>query len=171
MLKDEINNYDLIGYLDADLSVPLEEINGFLIEIEKNKNIKIFMGMRIARLGANIERTMGRHILGRIFATVVSIMLRETVYDTQCGIKIIRSSVVTQLFKDKFISKWLFDVELIMRLKIIYPEYDDLIFEHPLRKWTEVAGSKLKISNFLYAPIQLFIIWIKYNRSYKKNRH
>lgn len=162
MLKDDVKKYEFIGYLDADLSVPLEEINGFLMEIEKNKNIKFFMGTRIARLGAKIERTRSRHYLGRVFATVVSLMLRKTVYDTQCGAKLIQSSLITQLFKEKFISKWLFDVELIMRMKIIYPEYDDMIFEHPLKKWTDVAGSKLKITNFLYAPIELFMIWKKY---------
>ncbi|SEH05288.1 glycosyltransferase [Candidatus Venteria ishoeyi] len=168
ILKDDIKDYEFIGYLDADLSVPLEEINNFLTEIEKNKNIKFLMGIRVARLGANIDRKRSRHYLGRVFATVVSILLRKPVYDTQCGVKLIQSSLITQLFQEKFISKWLFDVELIIRWKIFYPEYDDMIFEQPLKKWTEVAGSKLKLINFLYAPIELFKIWITY-RKYLKN--
>lgn len=167
--KEKLKNFQFIGYLDADLSVPLGEIPDFLNILQKNSTVKFIMGARIARLGANIKRIRTRHYLGRIFATLVSILLKEPVYDTQCGIKLIHSSVVFELFKDEFISKWLFDVELLFRWKVIFPTKTniDTIYEQPLRKWTDVPGSKLNLINFLYAPIELFIIWKKYRKPAK----
>ncbi|MCG2420318.1 glycosyltransferase [Aequorivita sp. F47161] len=163
-VKDNPENYEFIGYLDADLSVPLEEITAFLNILQKNKNIKFLMGARLARLGANIKRKKRRHYLGRIFATFVSSLLNEPVYDTQCGIKLIHKSVVFELFKEEFVSKWLFDVELLFRWKAYFPNNVNMIYEHPLSTWTDIPGSKLKIGNFLYAPIELFIIWNKYRK-------
>ncbi|AFL81816.1 glycosyl transferase [Aequorivita sublithincola DSM 14238] len=162
--KGNTENYEFIGYLDADLSVPLAEISDFLSILQKNKNIKFLMGARLARLGANIKRKKRRHYLGRIFATFVSSLLNEPVYDTQCGIKLIHKSVVFELFKEEFISKWLFDVELLFRWKAYFPNNVNMIYEHPLSKWTDIPGSKLKLGNFLYAPIELFIIWNKYRK-------
>lgn len=160
--RDNLKKYEFIGYWDADLSTPLDELNDLLAVIQKNKNIKFIMGTRFARLGAHIVRKRSRHYLGRLFATVVSILIREPVYDTQCGAKLIASSHVMQLFKDKFISKWLFDVELIIRCKMFYPNYHEMIFEHPLTKWNDVAGSKLRFKDFLRAPMELLSIWNAY---------
>lgn len=166
--KDSLMDYEFIGYLDADLSTPLEEINNFLAVIQRNQNIKFIIGARFSRLGANVSRKKRRHYLGRIFATIVSILIKEPIYDSQCGAKLINTSYAPQLFKDKFKSKWLFDVELIIRWKIYFSNYNKIILEHPLTKWDDISGSKLRLQDFLYAPIELFSIWFKYHK-YLKN--
>jgi glycosyltransferase involved in cell wall biosynthesis len=165
--EKNLMKFDFVGYIDADLSVPLEEINDFSLIIQKNKKIKFILGARISRLGASINRSTIRHYLGRVFATVVSIMLNDPLYDSQCGAKLIQSSIIIEIFKEKFISKWLFDVELLIRWKVISPNYINMTYEHPLSNWTEVHGSKLKLKNFLYAPIELFLIWKNYHKSMK----
>lgn len=166
--KGTLMLYDFIGYIDADLSVPLKEIKNFLITIQEHKNIKFILGARIARLGANINRTASRHYLGRIFATLVSFILKEPVYDSQCGVKLIQNSIAIEIFNDKFISKWFFDVELLIRVKLFNPDYKEMIYEQPLISWTEVSGSKLKFKNFLYAPFELLKIWFVYHKSLNK---
>jgi glycosyltransferase involved in cell wall biosynthesis len=161
-LYEKSEDYEFIGYLDADLSTPLDEIIDFLEVIGKNGNIRFLMGIRVARMGAKVHRKKSRHYIGRIFATAVSLLLREPIYDSQCGAKLIHSSVADELFREKFITKWLFDVELIFRLKALSPDFKDIIFEHPLKKWTDVGGSKLKTKDFLNAPVELFRIWRRY---------
>jgi len=159
--------YNFIGYFDADLSVPLNEIQAFLEVIKKREKTKFIFGMRIARLGAKINRNLLRHYLGRVFATFVSIILKEPIYDSQCGAKLIHSSIIFKLFEKPFISKWLFDVELLSRFKMLYPNYMNQIVEYPISEWNEISGSKLKIKHYLLAPFELFKIWLKYRKFLK----
>lgn len=156
------NTYEFIGYMDADLATPLTEIPYFIHEIFRRSPHPLFvMGARIARMGAHIDRKARRHYLGRVFATFVSNVLRFPVYDTQCGAKMIHKSVVFELFEAPLLTKWLFDVELISRLKkhLGTEKASRVILEIPLNEWKDVAGSKLKLSDFLKAPFELCKIW------------
>ncbi len=156
-------NCDYIGFWDADLATPLEELDKFQSVLFNNK-FDIVMGLRLLRLGAHVHRTRKRHILGRVFATCASVMLGLSVYDTQCGAKIFKSSVVSALFKDEFITRWLFDVELLARYINLFGKSaaNTTIFELPLTHWQEVGGSSVKVKDFLKAPIELMNIWRKY---------
>jgi hypothetical protein len=51
--------------------------------------------------------------------------------DTQCGAKIMHKEIVEKRFRKKFLTKWLFDVEIFMRMKKIYGKQGaiDLICE------------------------------------------
>lgn len=162
------NKYDYIGYFDADLAMPLSEVHHFLYFIDINgENItKMAMGCRLRRLGASIERTFFRHIVSRTFATIVSYVLKMKVYDTQNGAKLISSDLVRDLFKEPFITKWLFDVELLFRLKRLLGSKDveRCIVEVPLNTCLNPGGSKLKIKDFVKAPWELFLIQRKYNK-------
>ena len=127
-------DFDYIAYFDADLATSLDEIPVFFNIFEQNNTLKMVVGSRVKRLGANINRKWMRHIVGRIFATCASATLLLPTYDTQCGAKMLSKDVVYQLFKDEFISKWLFDVEVFARLALIvgYPEVKNSIYEYPL---------------------------------------
>ncbi len=156
------NKYEYIGYFDADLATPLSEIDYLLSEINKRDPKPLFvMGARIARMGAFIKRKAYRHYLGRVFATFVSIILNLPVYDTQCGAKLIHHSIVFKLFEKPLLTKWLFDVELIGRMELLLgiKQTQKTILEVPLNKWQEVEGSKLKITDFMKAPWELYKIW------------
>ena len=59
------SSYDYVGYLDADLSTSLEEIER-LLQYAQNKQIPFVMGSRIKRIGSDINRRLKRHISGRI---------------------------------------------------------------------------------------------------------
>lgn len=164
MLKYTSGEYDYIGYFDADLATPLAEVNQFIAKAEKFDPI-ILMGSRVKLLGiTDIKRKWYRHYFGRVFATIASSMLKIPVYDTQCGAKMIKSSVIKVLFKDSFISSWLFDVELLFRLKKL-PDYNTNptpIIELPLSKWEEKGDSKIPISYLFKVPFELVSIYLRY---------
>jgi hypothetical protein len=163
VLSVQEGQYDYIGYLDADLATPLEELPRLMEYTAKTPAPYFIMGSRIKLLGfSKIDRKLSRHYIGRIFATVVSNMLQLSVYDTQCGAKLIKSEIAKELFKKPFLSKWLFDVELLFRLKKLRQDYKSRIYEVPLRRWQDVAGSKIKLSYYFKAPLDLLRINFKY---------
>lgn len=157
------NKYEYVGFWDADLATPLEEIPYFINQLNQ-ANKKIAIGSRMKRLGATVERKKSRHFLGRIFSTFSSIILKLPVYDTQCGAKIFHSSLF-DLFEEKFITKWLFDIELIARYRNKHGIGTALntIIEVPVNTWIEKGGSKLKLTYMLKVPFELMKINNKYN--------
>tara|TARA_R100000935_G_scaffold16940_4_gene33447 strand:+ start:8881 stop:9600 length:720 start_codon:yes stop_codon:yes gene_type:complete len=153
----EKNDYTVVGYLDADLATPLEEIPYLLSYI--SGNYEIVIGSRVKRLGTNIKRNLSRHYLGRIFATFTSFYLKIKVYDSQCGAKFFKTSIVRNLFTQPFSSKWLFDLEIIYRFKKNKKEeFNQYIIEIPLRAWEEKHDSKMKVIDFIRAPLDVFKI-------------
>jgi hypothetical protein len=121
-------------------------------------------------LGRAIERNPFRHYLGRMFATVASVVLDLAVYDTQCGAKLFRATHATEaLFQDPFCVNWTFDVELIARVQGAryrdgLTSAADSIYELPLDQWHDVAGSKVHASDFFKGLLEILRIYSKYGR-------
>ena len=158
-------NPDYIGFLDADLAAPIGEIDNLLKIIKKDKTKEVVFASRIQLIGSEIKRNYFRHFFGRVFATVVSNILNLPVYDTQCGAKIFSRKICDDIFYEQFISPWLFDVELFARLLNVYgmERTIQMSYEHPVSKWVDIDGSKVKPIYFLKAPFEL----LKIVRHYK----
>lgn len=160
---------DYIGFIDADLSAPLQEILVLTSQIEQQQ-YKIVAGARIKMVGRNIVRKASRHYFGRIFATYQDYLLQLGNYDTQCGLKLFQTDFVKKIFADPFSSSWFFDIELFLRAKKILGRegYAQMIAEVPLNEWMEVGGSKLKMTDFLKAPFEVLKIYWRYRTELKK---
>ncbi len=144
-------NVDHVGFIDADMATPVEEVIR-LAQRAGGEAADVIIGSRISYLGTDIDRSMKRHLLGRVFATAASLALDAKVYDTQCGAKFFRNSdVVRGALAEPFHSRWAFDVELLGRL------LDDgaHILEVPLRRWVDVPGSKIGFKSMLKAGLDL----------------
>ncbi len=158
------------GYWDADLATPLNEIPRFLQIFDARPECEIVIGSRVKLLGRSIERGAIRHYLGRVAATVASQVLGLPVYDTQCGAKIFRASPrMRSLFEPAFCAGWVFDVEILARLVVLSRETEqrspeEVIYELPLNRWRDIAGSKLKNTDFLTAFVEMARIHRRYMR-------
>ncbi|RAJ13399.1 glycosyltransferase [Olleya aquimaris] len=160
----KLSEYDYIGYLDADLSTPLAEISR-LLTIAKTEQIEFVLGSRIKIIGSSIQRKAYRHFFGRVVATFIdSGILKLDIYDTQCGAKIIKNDLAQQLFKQPFKTKWLFDVELLARLKkekgLTYCKTQ--VKEIPLQKWHDDGDTRITFFEFLKTPFDLLKIYWQY---------
>lgn len=140
--RQNMQDYDWIGFWDADLATPLEAVEQmlkFAQEFYPMTEVAAIWGSRISRMGSDIRRQAHRHYLGRMFITVVSMLLGVSAYDTQCGAKLFRPQAAAVAFSQPFLSRWIFDIEIFLRIKGMK------IVEFPLMKWIDVPGSKLKI--------------------------
>jgi hypothetical protein len=107
-----------------------------------------------------------RHVLGRVFATLASSVLDVSVYDSQCGAKVFRAEIVEPVFSQPFLTRWLFDLELLARLRNLKgaAKFESSTREVPLRRWRDVSGSKLTVADMLAVPRELMKLRRHYNR-------
>ncbi len=165
--KALLGSPNFVGYWDADLATPLEAIDQFRSVFLEHQEIQLVLGSRMPLLGRSIHRRTTRQLLGRGFATAASLVLRLPVYDTQCGAKLFRVTPATiGLFAEPFHSRWIFDVEILARLSHVtgwgVEGARSRLFEYPLDRWDEIAGSKLRLRDFLVAVIELAGVFWRY---------
>ena len=158
---------ELVGFWDADLATPLSELRDFLAIFEQRPEIEMIFAARVRLLGRSISRNPRRHYVGRMGATLISSSLGLAVYDTQCGAKLFRvSDSMREIFATPFLSRWIFDVEIIARF--VRQRGRDAaapaIYELPIQAWHDVKGSKVRSTDFLRA---LRDLW-KIHRAYRK---
>ena len=164
VLANLTKEYSYFGYLDADMATPISEMMRILAFAEKNSNYRFLMGSRIKRLGSNINRYSYRHYMGRVFATIISVIILKTpIYDTQCGAKIIESKLAQTLFDKPFLTRWLFDVELLLRMKQLNSDFYKEVYEYPLETWIEKGNSKIRLIDMLVLPFHLLKIYKAYD--------
>lgn len=146
----------VVGFWDADLSAPLQELDGLRSALG---DADLVLGSRVMVLGSRIERRLIRHLGGRGVATLISLLLGLPVYDTQCGAKLLRvDDTLAELLGRPFCSRWLFDVELLARWIRLHPGALHRIRERPLSRWRHTPGSKLRPWEAVAAPVELLRI-------------
>jgi len=156
-----MNRFALVGYWDADLATPLSELAPMLDALARAPECQLVLGSRWRRLGSDIHRSAIRHALGRVFATAASLALDLPVYDSQCGAKVCRAASIGVLFGEPFTTRWLFDVELLARLRN-HGSVQQSAIELPLTKWRDVGGSRLRWMQMAAAPLGLLRIRLRY---------
>jgi CheY-like chemotaxis protein len=136
--------FDYIGFLDADLSTNFEDFDALVDTIEAS-NFKIVSGSRITRMGAEIKKKSARAIISNAINFIIRKTLGMDFKDTQCGAKIMTIDVIEDTFQTKFLTKWLFDVEIFMRMRKKYglEKAKTLLCEKPLNRWVHKDGSKV----------------------------
>lgn len=151
---------DFVGFWDADLATPLEAIGDLRRPLERDPSLAMVFGSRVSLLGREIARSPIRHYVGRVFATAVALLLGIPIYDSQCGAKLFRvTPQLGGLLQPPFLSRWIFDVEILARFLALYRGNRAVamraIYESPLRRWTEVPGSKVSPADFAKSLVDL----------------
>jgi CheY-like chemotaxis protein len=161
LVKDQ--QLDYIGFLDADLSTNFRDFDDLVKTIESS-DFKIVSGSRIARMGANITKESARKLISMSINLIIQTILGMPFKDTQCGAKVMDREIASKMFNKKFVTKWLFDVELFMRMKKYYgkSEVKSMICEQPLKRWIHADGSKLSMKDSVKIVGQLAKIAVHY---------
>ena len=169
LIRGAESGAQILGYYDADLATPPEELLRLLDLLEARDDLAFVMASRVRMLGWRMDRRATRHYLGRVFATLASLLLQMPVYDTQCGAKAFRvSTALREAIATPFRSSWVFDVELIGRLRrgssTADPVPIDSFEEMPLRVWRDVSGSRLGPIAMGQALVDLLVVGVRLNK-------
>lgn len=162
---NECTDASFIGFIDADLSTDFEDFKALVHKLDSNKKLDLVYGSRNKGEGNGVDRNFFRSVFSNIVKAFIYLILRLPIEDTQCGAKVFRKSIVSVAFSMPFQTKWLFDVEIFIRLKRYYSPDNVMnhIYEQPLVKWVHVDDSKLGVKDAVQIPMKLILIWYKYN--------
>lgn len=157
-----------IGFVDADLSTDFTDFKKLVQSLKEDNKLQLVYGSR--RKGGEIKRNFFRNLLSNIIKSIIYLILGLPIEDTQCGAKVFRKEIIPIAYDQPFMTRWLFDVEIFIRLKKQFGRNKvmELIKEQALDRWVHVEDSKLSVKDSLLIPYRLITIWMAYNvnRSY-----
>ena len=123
---------------DADLSMPIEEVSRFL---PPRVEAEVTIGSREAQGARRFGEPAYRHLMGRVFAQAVKLIVLRGFEDTQCGFKCYRARAAQDVFSRQVLQGWTFDVEdLLLARRLGYSVVDVPI------PWTYQAESRVQVA-------------------------
>ncbi len=96
---------------DADLSMPIEQVNRFLPPALADFDVAI--GSREVKDAQRFYEPVHRHLGGRLINLMIRMLILPQLQDTQCGFKCFRASIAEDLFRQQTLDGWSFDIELL----------------------------------------------------------
>lgn len=104
------------------------------------------------------KRTWTRNVLMHGFHALVTVVVGGAIRDTQCGFKLFTRGAARLLFPNQRLQRWAFDVELVRLAQT---------FKVPMAEvqvaWTEVPGSKVRLTSITHIAFELAMVGIGYN--------
>jgi dolichyl-phosphate beta-glucosyltransferase len=101
---------DPVMFLDADLTIPVEIIDGFLDALDNGADIAI-ASRYVA--GSIVDRPWWRRVLGDVYRAVVHFIVPTDIRDTQCGGKMYTAEAAKDLFAKQRLDGFAFDAEVL----------------------------------------------------------
>jgi DNA-binding response OmpR family regulator len=128
--------FDYIGFLDYKLSTKLEDFHSLVTTI-KNSEYKLVSGAKNASLNSNIEKELPKSLFSNSINFIVKKTLGINLNDVYCSAKIMDKEVIENTFNKKFLTKSMFYIEILMRMRKIYgtDKTEKYISEKTLNKW------------------------------------
>jgi glycosyltransferase involved in cell wall biosynthesis len=102
---------DLLLLVDADLSVPIDQVWKLLSS--SNQENYIAIGSREAPGAERLREPFYRHALGVVYNFLIRHLLHLRIRDTQCGFKCFHNRIAKKLFSLQSLNGWAFDVEIL----------------------------------------------------------
>ncbi|MBG0788479.1 MAG: glycosyltransferase family 2 protein [Anaerolineaceae bacterium] len=125
-------------FCDADLSMPIEQVLRFIPP--ELADVEVAIGSREVAGARRIDEPEYRHLIGRVFNTIVRWMVLPGLQDTQCGFKCFRGDIADKVFALQTLTGMSFDAEvLFVARKMGYR-----IQEVPI-DWTFDADSRVRL--------------------------
>lgn len=161
MLWAARQDFSAIAFWDADLATPLETIPDFVEVLSRHSDVEVVWGTRLPLMGHTIDRDAVRRQTGKLFSASSAAAVGVGIRDALCGAKMFRTGpILDAILARPFSSRWIFDVEILARLDVLLKltggvAVQEALYEFPLAEWYEIAGSRLRMTDFLRATVEL----------------
>jgi glycosyltransferase involved in cell wall biosynthesis len=114
--KDALSrDFDLIGFVDADLATPPEEYFKLVQNIKNQDGIIADRYLKDSKVFP--PNTFRRVVVSRIFNFLARSLFLFPFRDTQCGAKLFTKKSLEKIIPSLSMSQWAFDIELLFHLK------------------------------------------------------
>lgn len=153
----------LIGFLDADLAIPIEELPKFLDKLSQQSDI-VIASRFLTDSTVRIPVLWYRRMLEKVFWTLRNVILgNQEVQDTQCGFKVFTRDFAKKVFHKSRINRFSFDAELIFLSK----KFGFLVEEVPIALQNPPRTSVRILSDSVSMTWDLLKIrWLNWRREY-----
>lgn len=123
---------------DADLSMPIEQVQRFLPPALANPQVVI--ATREGPGARRFNEPEYRHLVGRMFNLLVRVLALPGIQDSQCGFKLFSAEAAQRIFPLQTMNGWSFDVEVLY----IARRMGYAIHEVPI-DWYHERGSRVRL--------------------------
>lgn len=104
---------EIVAFLDADLAIPIEEIDAFVDQVSAGTDI-VIASRFIPEFREINPIPFHRRLMERVFRVLRKIILNNgDIQDTQCGFKVFHRDTVRSLFGLMTVNRFAFDAEMI----------------------------------------------------------
>ena len=156
----EICTGELCLMMDADLSVPLEYIEQFYLELVENKDLALIGSRRCEGAKITNEQSIIRRGIGKISRFITQKILGLDIIDTQCGFKMTRSKYIKEILGNIHSNRWLFDIELLIYLQ----NKGVKLVEVPVSWGTELESTLRSFNAVITSSYELIVILLTFKR-------
>lgn len=105
-----------IIFMDADLSVSLENIDIFLKKLQKGSDV-VIASRRIKGAKILVHQPWHRETMGRVFTYMTRVVTGTSIADFTCGFKGFTKESAMKIFKASLIDRWAYDAEILFLAK------------------------------------------------------
>ncbi|WP_028595319.1 glycosyltransferase [Paenibacillus assamensis] len=137
----KVNEHEIIGYMDVDLSTDLRHILEVYDLFEKEKNTNIVNGSRLLSSSEVEGRKVLRGITSRGLNVILKVVLGVKFTDAMCGFKFFKKDTLNKLIeKSSDNNGWFYCTELLVRA-----EWERIQIKELPVKWEDDPNSKVKV--------------------------
>lgn len=129
---------EFVLYGDADNATPFSQYHSLRTALERGAEVAC--GSRFENQPGQVRRTLSRHMIAALFATLARLLINPGISDTQCGFKLFRRNAALSLFQQSSENGYLFDLEILGLASM----QGIPVAEVPVA-WREIPGSRVRL--------------------------
>jgi glycosyltransferase involved in cell wall biosynthesis len=149
---------DVLTYMDIDLSTDIEAFPR-LVSLVAGQGYDVAAGSRLDK-ASETERSLKREVLSRGFVSLITLMFRARLSDTQCGFKAISRDCAQRLLPLVQDTGWFWDTELLLLAR----KGGWKIAFVPVR-WVEDPDSRVKVVQTVSRDIKGLLRMLRFDWS------